>query len=49
MATPKKTITITVAVDTYSTKVAFRDAQTIVEKAGEILPTGATLKGVSVR
>lgn len=50
MATPpKKTITLTVKVDTYSAKVAFKDAQTIVEKADEILPRGAILHGVSVR
>ncbi len=50
MATPKKkTVTLTVTVDTYSAKVAFKDAQTIVEKVGEVLPTGSTLQGVSVR
>lgn len=50
MATPKqKTITLTVKVDTYSTKVAFKDAQSIVERVDEILPRGAKLEGVSVR
>ena len=45
----QKTITLTVKVNTYSTQEAFKDAQTIVGKANEILPRGAKLEGVSVR
>lgn len=50
MATPKqKTITLTVKVPTYSTKEAFKGAQTILERVDDILPQGAVLHGVQVR
>lgn len=50
MATLKKTVTITVALPaTYSVRDALRQAHKITETLDESLPTGVTLRGISVK
>lgn len=49
MATPKKTVTITVALPTYSTRDALKQAHAITDTLEESLSAGAILKGISVK
>lgn len=46
---PRKLLTITVKLDTWSAKDALRDAQKVADNLDTLLPKGAVLKGVNVR